>query len=394
MMAPVVAADEHAVSDADVRKAVERSLPFLEREGVAWMEEHNCLSCHHVPFLLWSHNAAKSGGIAVDEVKLARWGAWAAGKSMSLRGSFTLTDASLAQLRADGVPAVTLAQMRLLLDKAFTTENEFVTRVAEVVKPEELAAHRSAIVRRAAPPNTPGKTDGGGLDTMAQLLLGGGHGERGLPADFMTLAPGLMVAWQQPDGHWQAAGQLPNQNRPAAERDAVATKWAALALGTLDHPSPEVAQGLARALSLVKGGGGGAGKSTESFVTSALIAWRFGEPARVGDRVAALLRLQNGDGGWPWAVGGHSDAFATGQALYALGLIGAPEAGPAIDHARRYLIQTQQEDGSWPTTGEGISNAATPQRKKKVAPIYRYWGTAWATIGLSSPAAAKKAAAP
>ena len=71
---------------------------------------------------------------------------------------------TLAQLRADGVPAATLAQMRLLLDQAFTTENEFVTRVAEVVKPEELAAHRSAIVRRAAPPNTPGKTDGGGLE--------------------------------------------------------------------------------------------------------------------------------------------------------------------------------------------------------------------------------------
>jgi len=319
-------------------------------------------------------------------VKLSRWGEWAAGKSLSMRGYFTLTDASLTQLRADGVPEATLAQLRALLGKKFAIESEFVAAVGEILKPAELAAHRKAVVQRAA--HVPGETDGGGLDTLAQLLLGRSREGRGLMVEFVTQAPQLMVEWQQPGGQWKAAGQLPNLNRPSAETDAVATKWAVLALGTLDKPPPQVAQSVDRALPLVKDGG--AGKSTESLITAALIARRFGEREQVDGRVAQLLRMQNGDGGWSWAVGGRSDAFATGQALYVLGLIDAPQAMPSIDRARKYLIETQQEDGSWATTGEGISNAATPQRKKKVEPIYRYWGTAWATIGLCSSGPRKK----
>ena len=70
VISPVFAADDKTQSSAAVGKAVQRSLPYLEREGVAWIDNHNCISCHHVPFLLWSHNAAKSAGISVDEVKL------------------------------------------------------------------------------------------------------------------------------------------------------------------------------------------------------------------------------------------------------------------------------------------------------------------------------------
>ena len=56
-----------------VRKADARSLPYLEKEGVAWIEKRNCLSCHHVPFLLWSHNEARARGITVDQKKLDGW---------------------------------------------------------------------------------------------------------------------------------------------------------------------------------------------------------------------------------------------------------------------------------------------------------------------------------
>lgn len=384
VIAPALAADDKAPSREEVGKAVERSLPYLEREGVAWIENHNCISCHHVPFLLWSHNAAKSAGIAVDEAKLGRWNEWTAGKSLSMRGFYTLSDTSLTQLRGDGVPEAILAQLRALASKKFATESEFVNAVGEILKPAEWAAHRKAIVGRAA--HVPGETDGGGLDTLAQLLLGRGRTERGPMVEFVIQAPQLMVAWQQPGGQWKAAGQLPNLNRPLAETDAVTTKWAVLALATLDNPPPQVARGLELALASVKDGG--PGKSAESLITAALIARRFGQQEQPGARVAELLRMQNADGGWSWAVGGRSDAFATGQALYAL--IDEPQAKPFIDRARKYLIETQQEDGSWATTGEGISKAATPQRKKKVEPIYRYWGTAWATIGLCSSKTGKK----
>ena len=53
---------------------------------------------------------AQPAGITVDEVKLSRWGEWAAGKSLSMRGYFTLSDASLAQLRRDAGWSVLLRE--------------------------------------------------------------------------------------------------------------------------------------------------------------------------------------------------------------------------------------------------------------------------------------------
>src|SRR5207237_1376408 len=58
---------------AQVRKAVARSLPFLEKEGLAWMAQRKCIACHHGPFLLWSHNEARRRGFAVDAKKVAAW---------------------------------------------------------------------------------------------------------------------------------------------------------------------------------------------------------------------------------------------------------------------------------------------------------------------------------
>ena len=42
----------------------------------------------------------------------------------------------------------------------------------------------------------------------------------------------------------------------------------------------------------------------------------------------------------------------------------------------------EYDDGYWSVPGRAISSASNEARLKKVAPIYRYWGTGWATIGL------------
>ena len=42
----------------EVRELVQRSVPFLEKEGVAWMTERKCASCHQVPAMLWSLDRA------------------------------------------------------------------------------------------------------------------------------------------------------------------------------------------------------------------------------------------------------------------------------------------------------------------------------------------------
>ncbi len=55
---------------------VQRSLPFLEQEGVAWMNDRGCASCHQIPAMLWSLNEAASAGLEVDPQKLAKWWEW------------------------------------------------------------------------------------------------------------------------------------------------------------------------------------------------------------------------------------------------------------------------------------------------------------------------------
>ena len=65
------------VSVADVRRAVERSLPFVEKSSATWRSERKCVTCHQVPFAVWALNEAKSRGVEVDEPKLDDMMSWA-----------------------------------------------------------------------------------------------------------------------------------------------------------------------------------------------------------------------------------------------------------------------------------------------------------------------------
>lgn len=72
LMAAFVRADEAAV-----RAALTKSLGYLAREGDRWMEDKDCISCHHLPELLWSHREAAARGFSVDQAKFNEWLAWA-----------------------------------------------------------------------------------------------------------------------------------------------------------------------------------------------------------------------------------------------------------------------------------------------------------------------------
>jgi len=92
LLSALAASPDVAEGDVDrARAAVERSLPFLEKEGVAWIEKRGCNSCHVVTFMLWSHEEARAKGIPVDLQKLAGWRDWSVKDSTAARSLRWLT---------------------------------------------------------------------------------------------------------------------------------------------------------------------------------------------------------------------------------------------------------------------------------------------------------------
>jgi hypothetical protein len=62
----------------EIRNALTRSLNFLGKTGDQWVREKDCMSCHHLPTLVWSHVEAERRGIPVDSKKLDTWLQWSA----------------------------------------------------------------------------------------------------------------------------------------------------------------------------------------------------------------------------------------------------------------------------------------------------------------------------
>src|SRR5580704_11869242 len=87
-----------------------------------------------------------------------------------------------------------------------------------------------------------------------------------------------------------------------------------------------------------------------------LVLWeRLGRPAEQCEvLVVRIAERQNADGGWSQTRDMASDAWATGQALYALAHAGIKPDDPVIAGAHAFLIKTQRDDGSWPMTSRPI----------------------------------------
>jgi hypothetical protein len=77
------------------------------------------------------------------------------------------------------------------------------------------------------------------------------------------------------------------------------------------------------------------------------LVWGGATPTEIAEARTALLALQRQDGGfgqWPTM---DTDAYATGQALYALHAAGVTASDPHYKKGTDYLLRTQLEDGTW-----------------------------------------------
>ena len=360
---------------ADIRAAVQRSLPYIEKVGTQWIGERKCNSCHTVTFMIWSHNEAAARGLDVDRAKLAEWTNWSLADALSDRRWFKLRPASIDALRVAGVGDAVLVKLTPLIGKTHLTMAEYDKALKAVLTEEDFVRHRDALIAQARLPN-----DGGGPDTLAQLLLGrAAQPDKPLKPQPYAAVRSLLLEWQQPDGTWQAAGQLPSLKwSSSAEMNEATTLWGLLALSRAGETSDHAANQRPPLQSLMDSK---PGITIQSLGLHTIVAHEFGkdcgEPARAKTLAAELLARQNPDGGWSWTTDQKtSEAFSTGQALYALGRIGRDGADPAVERAWKFLLATQCPDGSWPVPQDAIN---TRPRKLNV---YPYWGTAWSAIGL------------
>lgn len=172
-----------------------------------------------------------------------------------------------------------------------------------------------------------------------------GYALAGLPADELTDASvHHLAAIQGRDGRWFA--NLPRP--PIQNGDVGATALGIHALQNYPLPGRKLdfAERVDRArrwLWTVK-----PTNHDESAFQLLGLAWAGESPRRLESLARKLLAQQGADGGWAQLPGNASDAYATGQAVYALHVgAGIPVQDAALDRARRYLLQTQLEDGTW-----------------------------------------------
>jgi N-acyl-D-amino-acid deacylase len=98
-----------------------------------------------------------------------------------------------------------------------------------------------------------------------------------------------------------------------------------------------------------------------------------------------LLAAQRADGGWSDFPSMESTAFATGESLVALHTAGLPISDHAYQRGIKFLLDTQQEDGSWYVKTRAL--AFQPWFDAGFPHAHDQWisaaGTSWATMALT-----------
>jgi ankyrin repeat protein len=115
--------------------------------------------------------------------------------------------------------------------------------------------------------------------------------------------------------------------------------------------------------------------------------WAEAPRRQIESAVSDLLSRQNADGGWAQLPVRKSDAYATGEALYALKQ--SNNAPQTYDRGVRFLIDTQLQDGSWlvETRLHEVAHISPPKMETGFPhgpnQIMSMYGTTWAVAALS-----------
>lgn len=332
-----LAGDPAPVSPAtprDPQQTVERAVIYLQRESAAWLSTRKCAACHHAPMALWALGEAERSGYEIDK-------------------KFAL----------DTVESFLGSKDKLMASKVFPNP--------------------------ADPPDP--RPQGRGLNMGLPFLS---VAAQSLPAleerhkQSLGLITEEILKKQQPDGSWEFFATLARP--PINESQTTDIAWIIMALqGQAGPDAPEPQRtALSKALAWLD-----AAKPSaihQDKVLKVILAMRARKPrSEVQGTIDELLALQRPDGGWSQTVPDpRSDAFATGQTLYALSLAGDSAERPEIKRGLDFLTSTQAPDGSWPMISRSTPDGS-PGSSKLLTPI-TCAASSWATLGLARLAPKKR----
>lgn len=322
------------VSDDAVHQTVDRATAYLQKESADWAQKRVCAACHHTPMAIWGLSEAKQNGYSIDDKYLADTVESVLGNIEKLRASRIFPDPK-------------------------------------------------------APPDP--RPQGRGLNMGLPFLAVAASAFPDLTEnqkESLKLVVGEIITKQQSDGSWEFFQTL--RRPPINETQYTDVAWIIMALDDIGKLSPDdsIRGSLAKARTWLESSHP-AELHQEKAMQLILDVRASNSTESIASRVKDLLALQREDGGWSQSIPERkSDAFATGQTLYALSLAGMKKDDPAIQRGIDFLVKTQSPDGSWPMASRSTPDGS-PGSSKLLTPI-NCASAAWAVLGLTSQVPVKK----
>lgn len=281
-------------SDRTAREAVVAGLKLLERSARQYPQHRKCFGCHHQTFPLLASNTAKAAGIEVDA------------KLPDELGDFTRTYLK--------------GRVTLIRDGQGIPGRAFMASYAAWTLRLNVEAHTET-------------QEAQDIERRNQEL------DRALVT--------YLLKTQQDDGHWK-----PPTQRPPLEESLVT--GTVLARSHLKHWRDRIGEETERSavdVALARSDDWLAQAKFELNEDHAFRLWGLVNERASSESIQPvrerLLQRQLADGGWAQRDGMTSDAYATGQAIYALKLADVPSQDEALQRGVQFLLKSQAADGSW-----------------------------------------------
>jgi ankyrin repeat protein len=188
-----------------------------------------------------------------------------------------------------------------------------------------------------------GSTIGGGSDTLGYTLMG--MAAAGYPADALTDSHiHYLSIYQFPDGAWRTTSYRPPEEYGPFTTTAVALR--AIRLYPIPGRREEFEDRFARARGWLLTATGSSQEERSMQLNG--LADAGATASERAPFVKVLKAAQNQDGSWSQLPGIPGDAYATGEALYALHVSGTvPAKDPIYQRGVQWLLRNQLADGSW-----------------------------------------------